>query len=346
MATEHPGMGAYNPDPGEAGSSHPTEDSEHTERMNLPGTPSPGSSAPKPTLPLPGLPIPTAAIPAPGSTGPMPDPDDSDQTVTMPGPGGWSPPTAAGSGGSGPPSAMPSLGDSDPTVAMPGPGGWGPPGAAGSGGSDPSATSPQFGVPDETKTSPQPGLDIGGAVYPPQGRIERQEPGVTQPRPPTVAEARARDKARKRAEEAEHAAVVALADRERKRKRVLIGGAAIVGVAAVIGAGYLACQAAEPDVTAYCTTDDNGQQTVVDDNDCVRAQNYATSTGAYHSGLPAVFFFNGHQYRYYYGGTNTVGRAPVGGSFSAPSNAHVSTKSGTVIRGGLGSKSGGKSGGS
>ncbi len=301
-------MEAYSPDPGEAGSSHPTEDSEPTARMKSPDPQGRGFAEPEPTHPLPGMPNPTLPLPV--------------------------------------------LGGADPTAALPGLGGA----AADTPGSsepDRTVTAPALGIPDETKVSPQPAApDIGGAIYPPpdddapRGRIERQEPGVTQPRPPTVAEARARDKARKRAEEAEHAAALALAEKQRKRKRALIGGAAIVGVAAVIGAGYLACQASEPDVTAYCTTDNNGQQTVVDDNDCVAAQSYATSTGAYHSGLPAVFFFNGHQYRYYYGGTNTVGRPAAGGSFSAPSNAHVSTKSGTVIRGGLGSKSGGKSGGS
>ena len=204
--------------------------------------------------------------------------------------------------------------------------------------------------------SPTEEPDVGGAVYPPpgdspttespHGSISYQEPGVTQPRPPTVAEARARDKARKRAQEAEQAAAAALEAKRRKRKKALIGGAAVVGVAAVVGAGYLACQPSQKDVTAYCVADASGQQTVVNDNDCVAAQDYATTHGYYHSGLPAIFFFNGHQYHYYYGGSNTVGRPPAGGSFSAPSGAHISTKSGTVVRGGLGSKSGGKSGGS
>ncbi len=190
--------------------------------------------------------------------------------------------------------------------------------------------------------------DVGGTVYPPadhpQGSIRFQEPGVTQPRPPTVAEARARDKARKRAEEAEQAAAAAYEAKRKRRKRTLIGGAAVVGVAAVVGAGYLAYENTAQDVTAYCVTDDNNQQTVVNDNDCVAAQDYATRTGVFHSGLPAIFFFNGHQYRYYYGGTNSMGRTPVGGSFSEPSHARVSTRSGTVIRGGLGSHSGGHSG--
>lgn len=183
-----------------------------------------------------------------------------------------------------------------------------------------------------------------------RGSMQRQEAGVTQPRPPTVAEARARDKARKRAEEAERAAAEAAETKRRKRKRLLIGGVAVAGIAAVVGTGYLAYQAAHrpANVTAYCITDDNGQQQVVPDDDCVRAQSYA-STGGYYGGGglgPGIFLYNGHQYRYYYGGNNTVGRAPVGGSTVAPKKATVSTKSGTVVRGGLGSKSGSTSGGS
>ncbi|NKY84764.1 hypothetical protein HGA07_03885 [Nocardia veterana] len=181
-----------------------------------------------------------------------------------------------------------------------------------------------------------------------RGSMQRQEAGVTQPRPPTVAEARARDKARKRAEEAERAAAEALEAKKRTRRRLLIGGVAVAGIAAVVGAGYLAYQAVhKPDVTAYCITDDNGQQQVVPDDDCVRAQSYATTSGyygGYHS--PGIFFYNGHQYRYYYGGNNSVGRPPSGGSTVAPKKASVSTKSGTIVRGGLGSKSGSTSGGS
>jgi len=233
------------------------------------------------------------------------------------------------------------------------------PGAGESGFAEPNPTLAMPGMPDPLAglgypAAPVPAEepDVGGAVYPPEqprGSISHQEPGRTQPRPPTVAEARARDKARKRAQEAEQAAADALEAKRRKRKKTLIGGAAVVGVAAVVGAGYLACQAAEqPDVTAYCVSDTSGQQTVVNDNDCTAAEAYATNNGYYHSGMPAIFFFNGHQYHYYYygGANNTIGRPPSGGSFSEPSGAHISTKSGTVVRGGLGSKSGGKSGGS
>ncbi|MCC3311941.1 hypothetical protein [Nocardia africana] len=183
-----------------------------------------------------------------------------------------------------------------------------------------------------------------------RGSMQRQEAGVTQPRPPTVAEARARDKARKRAEEAERAAAEAAEAKRRKRKRLLIGGVAVAGIAAVVGTGYLAYQAAHrpANVTAYCITDDNGRQQVVPDDDCVRAQSYTTSSGYYGGGGlgPGIFLYNGHQYRYYYGGNNAVGRAPVGGSTVEPKKATVSTKSGTVVRGGLGSKSGSTSGGS
>ncbi|MBB5911639.1 nucleoid-associated protein YgaU [Nocardia transvalensis] len=201
---------------------------------------------------------------------------------------------------------------------------------------------------------PSPGETPGGTTEPPRtmrGSIERQEAGVTQPRPPTVAEARARDKARKRAEEAERAAAEALEQKKRTRKRMLIGGVAVVGIAAVVGAGYLTYRAvtAPDEVTASCITDDNGQQTVVPDDECERAQQYATTSGGGYyggGGFPGFFIYNGHQYRYYYGGNNTVGRPPTGGSTVAPKSATVKTKSGTVVRGGLGSKSSSTSGGS
>ncbi|WP_024806501.1 hypothetical protein [Nocardia sp. BMG51109] len=177
--------------------------------------------------------------------------------------------------------------------------------------------------------------------------MQRQEPGVTQARPPTVAEARARDKARKRAEDAQRAAEEALAAKKRTRKRLLIGGVAVVGIAAVVGGGYLAYRAVtKPDVTAYCVVRDaNGQEVLAPDDDCDRAQTYSTTGGGYY-GAPGIFLYNGRQYSYYYGGSNnTVGRPPTGGSTVAPKDATVKTKSGTVVRGGLGSKSG-SSGGS
>ncbi|MBF6296482.1 hypothetical protein IU459_02870 [Nocardia amamiensis] len=167
--------------------------------------------------------------------------------------------------------------------------------------------------------------------------MQRQEPGVTQPRPPTVAEARARDKARKRAEEAQRAAAAAEEAKKRKRKRVMIGGVAIVGVAGLVGGGYLAYRAlAAPDrVTAHCVKTENGQEIVVDDSYCGEGRPGFTS------GVPGVIILGGGpQYRYYYGGTGTIGKPPTGGTTIKPKGAEIKTKSGTTIqRGGLGSKS-------
>ncbi|WP_245662684.1 hypothetical protein [Nocardia vermiculata] len=243
------------------------------------------------------------------------------------------------------------IGGADPTVRFP-TSPPGPPPAPGSGGpaDDPTV---RFGEP-----APQiPGLppivgsdapgtpDVSGTPEPTprkRGSIQSQEAGVTQPRPPTVAEARARDKARRRAEEAERAAAEAQEHKDRTRRKMLIGGVAVAGIAAVVGAGYLAYQAAsKPDVTAYCVVEKDGQETVAPDDQCVRAQNQSSGYG----GMPGIFILGGSQYHYYYGGNNTVGQPPTGGSTVAPKNANVKTKSGTVIRGGLGSKSG-TSGGS
>ncbi|NNH72666.1 hypothetical protein HLB23_22855 [Nocardia uniformis] len=188
--------------------------------------------------------------------------------------------------------------------------------------------------------------------------MQRQEPGVTAPRPPTVAEARAREKARKRAEEQARAAADAEAAKKKQRKKLLIGGAAVVGVAGLVGGGYLAYSAiTAPEVTAYCTiiakkgervpigngetivaTQDN-QEIVVPDNYCETA---SRSGG---SGSGGIFILAGSQYRYYYGGgNNTVGKPPVGGTTVKPKGASIKTKSGTTIqRGGLGTKIGGGS---
>ncbi|QLY34841.1 hypothetical protein H0264_32710 [Nocardia huaxiensis] len=189
--------------------------------------------------------------------------------------------------------------------------------------------------------------------------MQRQEAGVTTPRPPTVAEARARDKARKRAEEQARADAEAEEAKKKKRKKLLIGGVAVVGVAGLVGGGYLAYSAlTTPNVTAYCTVIANkgqvvqtapgqtvtatfdGQEIVVDDDYCQKA----TTTGTAYHGGGGIYIFNGGQYRYYYGGNNTVGTSPKGGTTVKPKGAEIKTKSGTTIqRGGLGSKIGGGS---
>jgi hypothetical protein len=194
-----------------------------------------------------------------------------------------------------------------------------------------------------TPTSVPAGDTSPDAEQPPRpGRIQRQEPGVTQPRPPTVAEARAREKARRRAEEAQRAAAWAEEAKKRNRKRVMVGGVAIVGVAALVGGGYLAYRAlTAPDrVTAHCVKTENGQEIVVEDSYCGdgRPGFVGDTSPGVSPGL--IILGGGPQYRYYYGGTGTVGRPPTGGTTIKPKSAEIKTKSGTTIqRGGLGSKS-------
>ncbi|WP_433656991.1 hypothetical protein ACQPW1_36690 [Nocardia sp. CA-128927] len=198
---------------------------------------------------------------------------------------------------------------------------------------DPNPAVPGLPTVFPESSAPQP-------VPPRQGSVQRQEPGVTQPRPPTVAEARARDKARKRAEEAQQAAVAAGEAKKRTRKRVMIGGVAIVGVAALVGGGYLAYRAiSAPDkVTASCVKTENGQEIVVDDSYCGDGRQGFVNDGGIGPGL--IILGGGPQYRYYYGGTPTIGKPPTGGTTVKPKSAEIKTKSGTTVqRGGLGSKS-------
>jgi hypothetical protein len=165
------------------------------------------------------------------------------------------------------------------------------------------------------------------------GRIEYQDPETTKPRPPTPAELRARKKFAKKQEELEKARQEAEAKR-RRQKRILMGSAAAVGVVGVVaGLGYWALSA--PSVTAQCAQEDpNGQPVIVPDSYC---------TG-HTAGLNGFFFFGGHQYRYYYGSSGSVGSRPIGGSTTLPKGATVTTKSGTTIqRGGLGGRLGGGS---
>lgn len=168
----------------------------------------------------------------------------------------------------------------------------------------------------------------------PMGSIQFQDAGTTKPRPPTPAELRAKQKYEDKQREIEEARL-AVEAKKRKQKRVLMGSAAAVGVVGLVaGVGYWLLS---PDnVTAQCVRDDpNGQPVIVPDSYC---------TG-HTPGMNGFFFWGGHQYRYYYGSTGSVGQRPIGGSTTIPPGAHVSTKSGTTIqRGGIGG-SGGKGGG-
>jgi hypothetical protein len=155
-----------------------------------------------------------------------------------------------------------------------------------------------------------------------------QDPAATRPRPPTVGEARAREKAERERKAAERALVEANVKRYHRNRR-LKGGAAVVGVVGVVAAlGYWALSPRT--VNAQCVQEDStGGPIIVPDSYC---------TG--HSGGPSgLFIYSGHQYRYYYGSSGAVGTWPVGGTTVAPKGADVKTKSGTTVqRGGFGSK--------
>ena len=193
------------------------------------------------------------------------------------------------------------------------------------------------------------------AATPPQGSMRFQDE-TSRPREPTLAERKAREQAERRQREA---AEQAEADAERsrtRRKRILIGAGATVGLAAVIAIGYAIAQPDE-DVSARCV-DDSG--VVVDDSNCVTP---AASSGSYHSGggfYPIFIGAGGAQYHYNYGGSGSVGQPVSGGTTTVPRDStRVTTPSGksvsagsssgsksSVSRGGLGSSSSGSSSGS
>lgn len=169
-----------------------------------------------------------------------------------------------------------------------------------------------------------------------RGTIREQQPGVTRPRPPTVAEARAREKARKARDVAEKFAAEQAAsaeDRRRKNRKTLMGAVAVVGVVGVVALGYQAFKAG-PEVTASC----------VDENSVVVSDSYC---GSGTPGMGGVLIFAGAPYRYYYGGaTGGVGTVATGGTLTQPRGTIAKTKSGSSIsRGGFGSSSVGSAGG-
>ena len=171
------------------------------------------------------------------------------------------------------------------------------------------------------------------AEYTSGGSVSYQDAETTRPRPPKPAELRARKKYEDKQREIEEARLEAEAKRQ-KRNRRLIGGAAAIGVVGVVaGLGYWALSPST--VTAQCAREDSaGQPVIVPDSYC---------TG-HTAGLNGFFFYGGHQYRYYYGSSGSIGSRPIGGTTVAPKGATITTKSGSTIqRGGFGSKFGGGS---
>ena len=189
----------------------------------------------------------------------------------------------------------------------------------------------------EPSVSPRPSEEVGAAPSEPVsgGSVRFQDPATTRPRPPTVGETRAREKAERKRKELEKARVEAELKRYQRNQR-LKGGAAVVGVVGVVAAlGYWALSPRS--VTAQCVQEDaTGGPIIVPDS-------YCTGRTGDSSGL---FIYSGHQYRYYYGGTGTVGARPAGGTTIKPKGTTVKTSSGSTIeRGGLGSKFSGSGGG-
>ncbi|HWO64368.1 MAG TPA: hypothetical protein VNO31_30475 [Umezawaea sp.] len=176
----------------------------------------------------------------------------------------------------------------------------------------------------------------------PRGRI-RQQDGSTKPKPPSLAEQRAREQAQRDLIAADQAREAEYARKKKLRKRLLIGGGVTVGVVALVAIGYAALSPDE--VTATCVTKDD--VVVADDNNC--DENYALSHGGHTSGgfiyMPIVG--GGYsQYRYNYGGSGVVGQKISGGTTVKPPKASISTRSGTSIqRGGFGVSSGGSKSG-
>jgi hypothetical protein len=193
--------------------------------------------------------------------------------------------------------------------------------------------------PDESGT-PAPDEQV------PRRGLIRQQDETTTPREPTLAERRAREQAVRREREAERQR---LADEEaarKKRKRVLVGAGATVGIVALIAVGYSAAQP-EEEITAQCVDQESG--IVVDDSNC--ATPAASSTGGYYGGgfFPIFIGGGGRQYYYNYGGTGAIGQPVSGGTTTVPrdgTRVRTSSGSSTVTRGGLGVSRSSTSGGS
>lgn len=171
---------------------------------------------------------------------------------------------------------------------------------------------------------------------------------TSRPREPTLAERKAREQAERRQREAAEQAEADAQRSRTRRKRILIGAGATVGLVAVIAIGYAIAQPDE-DVSARCV-DDSG--VVVDDSNCVTPA--ASSSHYYGAGAYPIFIGGGgRQYHYNYGGSGSVGQPVSGGTTTVPRDStKVTTVSGKnvsvskVTRGGLGSSSSGSSSGS
>jgi hypothetical protein len=191
-------------------------------------------------------------------------------------------------------------------------------------GDEPGEARPAEPAPEAAEPAPE---AAEPAEPPRRGSVSFQDPATTRPREPTLAEARARELKRRADARAEAAHWEAVEREAKKRKRILVGGVAVVGVAAVVGLGYAA---ARPDdtVTARCVGPDN---VVVPDSNC----GTPAPAGSYHAGgivpFPIFIGSGGRQYHYTYGGSGGIGQVATGGTTVPPRGTTVRTPSGRTL---------------
>lgn len=182
------------------------------------------------------------------------------------------------------------------------------------------------------------------------GRMRFQD-GSTEPREPTLAEQRARERALSREAEERRRAEDDAEQARKRRKRVLVGTGVTVGVVALIAVGY---SAAQPEATTTAQCVDQETQEIVDESNCTTP---AANGGYYGGGFFPIFIGGGgRQYRYNYGGSGAIGAPVQGGTSVVPkggtrvttpsgkSLGGTSAGSGSVSRGGLGVGGSGSSG--
>jgi hypothetical protein len=173
---------------------------------------------------------------------------------------------------------------------------------------------------------------------PSTGRMRFQDESTT-PREPTLAERRAREQAARREEEAERQQAADAERSRKKRKRILVGAGATVGIVALIAIGY---QVAQPDDEVQARCVDEETNVVVDDANCATPVN---NSGGYYGGggiIPYPIFIGGggRQYRYNYGGSGNIGQPVAGGTATVPKGGtRVTTPSGKSVAGSSGSGS-------
>ena len=185
--------------------------------------------------------------------------------------------------------------------------------------------------------SPQPSEEAGDQPSQPAsgGSVRFQDPATTRPRPPTVGETRAREKAERKRKELEKARVEAELKRYQRNQR-LKGGAAVVGVVGVVAAlGYWALSPRT--INAQCVQEDANGRPDHRARQLLHRPRRRRRRPLHLQRPPVPLLLRQQRKR--------RGEADWGTTI-APKGTTVKTSSGTTIqRGGLGSKFSGSGGG-